>query len=135
MSSKRRRFDTRTILIILLVVVIIAAAYIVITNAPPEDDTLTPEEVLRNPSKYLEQTIIVRGYYDVTSEGPVVVSTFSTIDEGDKLKINYTSVANATDILIEGADYVYKFTGILKLDEENPLNIQYILIVDKIDEV
>jgi hypothetical protein len=29
---------------------------------------------------------------------------------------------------------VYKFTGILKLDEENPLNIQYILIVDKIDE-
>ncbi|GAG96521.1 unnamed protein product, partial [marine sediment metagenome] len=41
----------------------------------------------------------------------------------------------ASDILITDADYVYKFTGILKLDEENPLNIQYILIVDKIDEV
>jgi len=134
MSAKRRKFDTRTILIILLVVVIIAAGYILITNAPPEDDTLTPEEVIRNPSKYLEQSIIVRGHYVFSAGDDVVVSTLSTIGGRAELIIDHSKVENASDILITGIDYVYKFTGILKLDEENPLNIQYILIVDKIDE-
>jgi hypothetical protein len=103
---------------------------------PPEEDTLTPEEVLRNPNKYLEQEIIVRGHYDDNNAGDdVVVSTFSTIEGRDELKIDYSNVANASDILISGQDYVYKFKGILKLDEENPLGNQYILIVDEIEEV
>lgn len=135
MVAKRRKFDTRTILIILLVIVIIGAAYIVITNLPPEDDTLSPEEVIRNPSKYLEQTIIVRGYYFVSDGNPVIVSTLSDIEDKDKLIIDYSAVNNATDILISGADHIYKFTGVLTLDENVPLGNVVIFKVEKIVKV
>ena len=136
MVAKRRKFDTRTILIILLVVVIIAAAYILITNLPPEDDTLTPEDVFRNENYYLNgEPIIVRGHYVVEEEGPAIVSTLTEIEDRAELRINYSSVANATDILISGVDHVYKFTGTLTLDENDPLGIKVIFIVEKIVKV
>lgn len=134
MSAKRKRFETRTILMVLLVIVVIIAIIVVIIKLPAEENTLYPEEVLRNPNKYLNgKTIIVKGYYYSIGEIPYVVSTLT--EETEKLKIDYSNVNNASDILISQSDYVYKFTGILSIDEENPLVDRYILIVDEIVEV
>lgn len=136
MSAKRKRFDTRTILMILLVVVIIAAIIVVITNLPAEENTLTPEEVLRNPNKYLNKdSIIVKGYYINPTGTPYIVSTLSETEGRVELKIDYSNVKNASDKLIQNSNYIYTFTGVLSIDEENPLLNQYILIVNEIDEV
>ena len=136
MSAKRKRFDTRTILMALLVIVVIAAIIVVILNLPAEENILTPEEVLRNPNKYLNKdSIIVKGYYINPAGTPYVVSTLSETEGRVQLKIDYSNVKNATDILIENSNYIYTFTGILSIDEENPLINQYILIVNKIAEV
>ena len=135
MSAKRRKFDTRTILIILLVIVIIAAAYIVITNLPPEDDTLTPDDVFRNKDRYLGKKIIVRGYFVNTTEGSAIVSTLSETQGRYELKIDYSAVNNASDLLISGQNHVYKFTGVLSMDENDLLGIDVILIVENIKEV
>ncbi|KYK28450.1 hypothetical protein AYK20_07260 [Thermoplasmatales archaeon SG8-52-1] len=136
MSAKRKRFDTRTILMALLVIVVIAAIIVVILNLPAEENILTPEEVLRNPNKYLNKdSIIVKGYYINPTGTPYIVSTLSEIEDRVQLKIDYSNVKNATDILIENSNYIYTFTGILSVDEENPLINQYILIVNKIAEV
>jgi len=136
MSAKRKIFETRTILMALLVIVIIAAIIVVIINLPAEENTLSPEEVLRNPNKYLNnEPIIVKGYYINPTGTPYVVSTLSETEGRAELKIDYSNVKNATDILIQNSNYVYNFTGFLTIDNENPLINQYILIVNKIVEV
>lgn len=133
MSAKRKRFETRTILMASLVIVIIAAIIVVIINLPAEENTLTPEEVLRNPNKFLNnETIIVKGYFINPTGTPYIVSTLSNIEGRAELKIDFSNVQNATDILIENSNYVYQLTGILSLDEENPLVDRYILVVDEI---
>lgn len=134
MSAKRKRFDTRTVLIVLFVIVVIAAGYILITNLPVEEETFTPEELLMNPGKYLNgESIVVKGFYDITTEGPSIVSTMSTITGRSALRLDYSGVANATDILITGTKY--KFTGVLTLiDENNPLG-PVIFVAEQIKEV
>ena len=134
MSAKRRIFDTRTILIILFVIVIIGAAYILITNLPVAEDTLTPGEVLTNQGHYLNGgLIIVKGLYDVTSEGGVIVTTMDTTTARDELRLDYSNVANATEILIQGQKY--KFKGVLRYEnEENPLS-PVILVAEDIELV
>ena len=134
MSAKRKRFDTRTVLIILFIIVIIAAGYIFITNLPAEEETFAPEELLMNPGKYLNvESIVVKGFYVITTEGPSIVSTLSTVTGRPSLRLDYSGVANATDILI--TDTKYKFTGVLTLvDENNPLG-PLIFVAEQIKEV
>jgi len=122
-----KRFDTRTILTVLLVLLVIAAGYIVITNLPPEEKYLYPEDVLRNKSQYLNQTISVRGYYifsDPTT--PVIVSTTSTTTGRAELKLDYSHIENATDRLVTGST-LYIFTGVLKEDTTNPVTLDVYL--------
>jgi hypothetical protein len=135
MSAKRRMFDTRTILIVLFVIVAIAAAYIAITNLPPEENTLTPGEVITNKDHYLDgDPIVVKGLYDITTEGAVIVSTMSTLTARDELRLDYSNVNNATSFLITGQKY--KFTGSLTYeDTENPLLRQIIFIAEDIEIV
>lgn len=135
MSAKKKRFDTRTILIVLFVIVIIAAGYIVITNLPAEEEYLIPEEVLSNRDFYLNgEPIVVKGYYDLDGNDPVVVSTMSTIEGRTTLELDLEGLSdNETDILRTGNKY--KFTGVLNLvDENNPLG-PVIFVVEKIEEV
>jgi len=133
MSAKRRRYDTRTILIVLFIIVIIAAGYIFITNLPAEEEWLTPEEIMRNKNVYLGGgTIIVRGFYEITNEGPAVVSTTSTVTGRTVLRLDYSGVTNAIDILIESIKY--DFTGYI-IEDENPFIDAVILVVEKIEEV
>ena len=134
MSAKKKRFDTRTILIVLFVIVVIAAGYIVITNLPAEEEYLTPEEVLRNKDNYLNETIIVKGLYDLDGGKDVVVSTMSTVNGRAPLEIDLEGFSeNETDILKTGNKY--KFTGVLKLNEEDQLGVSVKLVVEKIEEV
>ena len=135
MSAKKKRFDTRTILIVLFVIVIIAAGYIVITNLPAEEEYLIPEEVISNRDFYLNgEPIVVKGYYDLDGNDPVVVSTMSTIEGRTTLELDLEGLSdNETDILRTGNKY--KFTGVLNLvDENNPLG-PVIFVVEKIEEV
>ena len=119
-----------------LVIVVIAAIIVVIINLPAEENTLTPEEVLINPNKFLNnEPIIVKGYFINPAGTPYIVSTLSNVEGRAELKIDYSNVQNATDILIQNSNYVYQLTGILSLDEENPLVDRYVLIVDEIVEV
>ena len=135
MSAKKKRFDTRTILIVLFVIVVIAAGYIVITNLPAEEEYLIPEEVSSNRDFYLNgEPIVVKGYYDLDGNDPVVVSTMSTIEGRITLELDLEGLSdNETDILRTGNKY--KFTGVLILvDENNPLG-PVIFVVEKIEEV
>lgn len=134
MCAKRKKFETRTLLMVLLVIVVIAAIVIVVINLPVEENTLTPEEVLRNPNKYLNsEPIFVKGYYINSTGIPHIVSTLDNTEGRAELKIDYSSVSNVT--LISGSNYVYRFKGILTVDEENPLIDRYILVVEDIIEV
>jgi cytochrome c-type biogenesis protein CcmE len=131
MKSKKNFFDTRTLLIILIVIVIIGGAYLIITNLPPEEDYLTPETILANKETYLDKTINVRGYYQ-TEEFSIVVSTLSTTEGRAELRIDYSNVENATDILIE--DEKYDFTGILNR-QDTPTGFDVILVLNEISKV
>ena len=130
MSAKKRRFDTRTILIVLLIAVIIAAVYIWVTNLPPEEDTLTPGEVLDNQDHYLNgESIIVKGLYDNTGEGDVIVSTMDTTTARDELRVDLTSATGDTPA-VQGEKY--KFTGILI--RESPLD-PITLVAENVERV
>jgi len=135
MSAKRKRFDTRTILIVLFVIVVIAAGYTVITNLPAEEEYLTPEEVLSNKNYHLNGApIIVKGFYDLDGGNDVVVSTMSTVTGRTTLELDFEGLSdNETDILRTGNKY--KFTGVLTLNEEDPLGVAVKLVVEKIEEV
>jgi len=133
-AKRRRRFETRTILIVLFIIVVIAAVYVLITNLPAEGDYVTPEEVILNKSKYLDQTIVVRGYYDIDGGNPVIVSTMSTTAGRSILKFDYSNVDNATDKLFVGKTK-YDFTGVLRKDESNPIVLDVILVLEKFEDV
>ena len=137
MAKKGSRFDTRTLLIILLVIVIIGAGYVVITNLPEEIDFITPGEIVNNPSNFLAQDVIVKGYYDKDSaDFDIVVSTLSTTEGRDELKIDLEGLreTNETDDLRTGK--LYFFTGKIE-DEGNPVTpgVDVILMVEKFEEV
>lgn len=134
MVAKKRRFETRTILIVIFVIVVIASGYILITNLPAEVDYLTPEEILLNKSEYLNQNIIVRGYYDIEGGAPVIVSTMVTTAGRSTLKFDYSNIENATDDLFIGT-YKYDFSGLLIRDESNPIGFDVILVLDDFKRV
>jgi hypothetical protein len=135
MSAKKRNYDTRTILIVLFVIVVIIAGYIVVTNLPEEEEFLTPEEVLNNTDLYLNgDKILVKGYYLLDPSGPVVISTLSTTTGRAALELDLTGLdTNITDVLRE--EVKFKFIGILKIDEDNPLGNAVIFDVEKIEEI
>jgi len=126
-----KRFDTRTILIILLVLLIIGAGYIVITSLPPEEKYLYPEDVLRNKSQYINQTISVRGYY-IIEQTPEIVSTLSTTAGRSALKLDYSHIKNTTG-LVTGTLYI--FTGKLIEDTSNPVALDVILFAEDFKRV
>ena len=135
MASKSRRFDTRTILIILLVITIIGAGYIIITNLPAEIDFVTPDEIVKNKEGYLNQQVIVKGYYDKDpGDFPIIVSTMSTTTGRAELKLDYGKIVNATDDLRAGTLYYFEGTIVWE-DPENPFNVDIILIADEFTEV
>ena len=126
-----KRFDTRKILIILLVLLIIGAGYIVITSLPPEEKYLYPEDVLRNKSQYINQTISVRGYY-IIEQTPEIVSTLSTTAGRSALKLDYSHIKNTTG-LVTGTLYI--FTGKLIEDTSNPVALDVILFAEDFKRV
>lgn len=132
MKIKGKNIENRTILIILVIFLTILAGYYIITNLPPKVNYLSVEEVLRNKDRYLNSgTIVIRGYYD--SNVPAIVSTMSDVMGKSSLRLDYTSVANATDILINGVKF--DFTGDLKeINVGSPENI-VIFIANKIEIV
>ena len=131
MKRKKNLLDTRTLLIILIVIIIIGGAYLIITNLPPEDEFLTPEVILANKETYLNQTIIVRGFY-LRAEFPIVVSTLSTSVGRAELRIDYSNIANATDNLIENEKYDFK--GEL-IRQDTPTGFDVILVLEKFTRV
>jgi hypothetical protein len=135
MSTKRKKFDTRTILIVLFVIVVIAATYIFITNLPAEEDTLTPEEVRRNIQLYLNKNIVVEGYYEPDFDGGSIVS--NPIDQLSSppdswLRIDITNLDNESVF----EDIKYHFTGIVtELEIEGSPTKNYVLFVEKAKQV
>ena len=114
MMIKGKKIENRTILIISVIILIILAGYYIIINLPAEKDYLTVEEVLRNKDRYLNNgTIIVRGYYDSNTQS--IVPTTSDVTGKSSLRLDYTGVTNATDIIEN--DVKFDFSGIL--DEVN----------------
>ena len=137
MSAKRKRFDTRTVLIVLLVIVIIASAYIVITNLPAEENYLSPEEVTRNPQLYLNDEIIVEGYYEPDIEGGSIVSLPTdplSAPPGSWLKLDISNVGNESLPLY--SDIKYHFTGLLTetIPTGSPA-VVYVFVVEKVERV
>ena len=132
MMIKGKKIENRTILIIIVILIIILAGFYIITNLPPEKNYLTVEEVLRNKDRYLNSgTIIIRGYYDSNIQS--IVSTTSEVIGKPFLKLDYTGVINASDILRSGVKF--DFTGNLKLvNIGGPENI-VIFIANKIEIV
>jgi hypothetical protein len=115
------------------VIVIVGGAYLVITNLPPEENFLTPETVLANKDTYLDKTITVRGFYFTESEEiSFVVSTLLTTEGRAELRIDYSDIENATDILFENEKY--DFTGEL-IRQDTPTGFDVILVLDEIIEV
>ena len=134
MAKKSRKFDTRTVLIILLVIVIIGALYVIITNLPPEIDTLTPDDILRNKSGYLDQEVVVKGYFDFDGGNPVIVSRLSTTEGRAALKLDYSNIeTNESDGLIQGD--IYRFTGTIVEDTSNPIVFDVILVLEEFEKV
>ena len=111
MMIKGKKIENRTILIISVIILIILAGYYIIINLPAEKDYLTVEEVLRNKDRYLNNgTITVRGYYDSNLQS--IVSTTSDVVGKSSLRLDYTGITNATDIVEN--DVKFDFTGILE---------------------
>ncbi|KYK30558.1 MAG: hypothetical protein AYK22_03555 [Thermoplasmatales archaeon SG8-52-3] len=131
MKRKKKLLETRTLFYILIVIVIIGGAYLVVTNLPPEEEYLTPEDVLANKDTYLNQIITVRGYYEIT-DFPVIVSILTTTEGRTELRIDYSNIENATDLLFE--DEKYDFTGELK-KQDTPTGFDVILVLNKINKV
>ena len=114
MMIKGKKIENRTILIISAIILIIFAGYYIVINLPSEVNYLSVEEVLRNKDMYINSgTIVIRGYYD--SNIQAIVSTMSDIIGKSILKVDYSEVQNALDILIKGVKF--DFTG--ELQEEN----------------
>ena len=133
MNIRGRKFDTRSILIVLFVIVVIAAIYILITNLPEEEDFLTPEEVLNNKDIYLNgETIVIKGYFIYDGDYPAVVSNLATTTGRPVLRLDYSDVENADDIL--KTEDTFKFTGILIIDEADPLGLAVKFMVEKIEK-
>lgn len=128
MSAKRRRLEFRTILIILIVLLIVLALAYVILTAPTQATVYTPEEILRNPTKYINDEIIVRGKYYILDDhyvGPPTTDPYQSI----LLPLNLTQTnENITE------NNQYKFTGILqKISVYDPNAVE--LVVTKIDPI
>jgi len=135
MSAKRKMLDNRTILTILIAVLIVGGAYYFITNAPPAEEWISVEDALSNKEHYVtnQATITIRGYY-ILDNNPSIVSTLSTAAGRAILEIDYSSVQNASDNLIENT--AYDFTGVLATDETaDPFDEGVILVLDKFDLV
>ena len=136
MAKKGKRFDTRTLLIIFLVLVIIGAGYVVITNLPEEIDYINPDVIINNPSGFLGQDVIVKGYYiKNVADIDVVVSSLSAT-EGQELEMNLDILraTNETDKL--RTEKLYYFTGTIT-EDDNPVTpgIDVIFVVEKFEEV
>lgn len=131
MSAKRRRLEFRTVLIILIVLLIVLSVAYYILTAPTKSMEYTPEEVLRNPSKYLNDEIIVRGEYYI-EDGHYVIPplTDANLYPSILLQLNLTQInENITE------NYQYKFTGVLKrISGSFDLNAVE-LVVTKIDPI
>ena len=135
MSAKRKLPDNRTILTILILLLIVVGAYYFITNAPPAKEWISVEDALRNKEHYVssQSTITIRGYY-ILDNNPSIVSKLSTDTSRAILEIDYSSIKNASDNLIENT--AYDFTGVLVTDETaNPFGEGVILVLDKFDRV
>ena len=132
MAKKGKKIDNRTVLIILIVLAIIGAGYIIITNLPEEINSYTPDEIKKNKSNFLNQTVTVKGYYDTNANQPIIVSTMSNPGEREELKLDYSNIPNATDDLRSGT--VYYFTGTIVQDPDSII-FDVILIADKIERV
>jgi len=133
MSAKRRRFDTRTVLIVLLVITIVAAAYIVITNLPEEETFLTPEEIKRNRENFIDNSVVVKGFYTYEAGQPVVASDLSYDTSGLILNLGYLD-QNETDKL--SPDQVFKFSGVIEYrTPDQPVISDIWLVVEKIERV
>lgn len=132
MMIKGKKIENRTILIISAIILIIFAGYYIIINLPAQENYLTVEEVLRNKDNYINKSIVIRGYYD--SDATAIVSTTSDVTGKSSLRLDYTGVINASDILRNGVKF--DFTG--DLQEVNigiPGNNIVILIANKIEIV
>jgi len=135
MNGKKRRISTRNSLIIIFVILIIIAGYLVITNLPPEEHFYTPEEVLNNVNNFLNRgSIVIKGYYIIDTGNPAVVSTLSATAARASIKLN-TNNLDSTEAGKLRTETIFKFTGVLKYeDENNPLS-GYIFNVEQIQLV
>jgi len=131
MKRKSKLLETRTMIMILIVILIVGGGYLIIINLPPEEEYLTPEEVLTNVERYINQKIKVRGYYDISGANPVIVSTMSTTDGRSELRVDYSNIENATDDLFEGEKF--DFTG--ELIKDTPTGFDVILILEEFKKV
>jgi hypothetical protein len=131
MSAKRRRLEFRTVLIILIILLIILALAYVILTAPTQATVYTPEEILRNPTKYINDEIIVRGEYYI-EDGHYVIPP--TIDANPYPNILLPlDLTNINENITE--NYQYKFTGILQRisGSFDPNAVE--LVVSKVDPI
>lgn len=143
-SEKRSRLFNRNVLIISLVALIIfAAAYYIITNPPGEPvNALSPDDINpNNVDDYIGQTIVVDGYYRSEAgrgEGIItsrLIGSGSTFEDysGSILRVNHNTDELWNHSFAESS--VYRFTGVLTLDEDNPFGTTVILYADKIEAI
>jgi hypothetical protein len=143
-SEKRRKLFNRNVLIILLIaLIIVAIAYYIITNPPAEPvNAMSPDDINpTNQGDYIGQTIVVDGYY--RAEGDVgegiitsrLIETGSTFEDysGSFLRVNHNTEELWNYSFVETS--VYRFTGVLNIDPDDPFGTVIILTVEKIEQV
>lgn len=143
-SGKKSKLFNRNVLIILLIALIIfAAAYYIITNPPGEPvNTMSPDDINpTNQGDYIGQTIVVDGYYRAEGDRGEGVITSRLIESGSTFE-DYSGrqlpVDHNTDELWNYSfleTSVYRFTGVLNIDSDDPFETVIVLTVEKIEPV
>ena len=114
----------------------LAVVYIIISTPPTEPvNALSPDYVIDNYDQYLEEIIVVEGYYyneGVEKEG---VITSSLIPSGSEFEFYQRLPVDHSNVNISLSEQTkYRFTGRLTSDQSVPSN-PIILIAEDIQAV
>lgn len=129
MSANTLKNNLWNIVIIIVILLIIIAAYVILTNPGSSIPILTPDEVMEDPTSYLDERIIVDGYFyqGEYPEGEGFITTSIVLEEStfiQRLPVNHTAV-NTSGLLQDRVKY--RFEGILT--EETSLYTETIVLI------
>ena len=110
MIARRRNWDMRTILYVLIAaMLVLSAVYVIFLPSEPQPNIYAVQDILNNPGKYINETIIVEGTY-YADEGGLGPPTFDSSLTPEvilnlDLETNNVSLSDGTE---------YRVTGVLQ---------------------